>query len=517
MLGSVVTISGSQMTVNLSGDGPDERALRIGAMVSVHGDDRDVVGTIASVQHDAASGEYHLSVDLVGEIFPESEGPRFSRGVSHYPIPGQPVLAATAQELRAIYERRPGAMIRLGTLYHDSEQPAFVQLDELLAKHFAVVGATGSGKSSTVTLILAAILERNPNGHIIMLDPHNEYSAAFGDVAELVNVDNLKLPFWLFDAEEAVRILVRGGTAQEQESQAMILKDVIARARRALAGNTDAAKSITVDTPTPYRLYDVIRFLNEGMGKLDKADTSLPFLRLRARVESLKDDRRFKFMFGDSLDTPDTLSEVVGRLLRIPVNGKPITIVDLSGVPSEITDVVVSLLCRLLFDFAIWSPRDRMPPVLIVCEEAHRYVPQDERGFAAAARAITRLAKEGRKYGISLGLVSQRPSELSTEALSQCGTVFALRLGNELDQQFMARTVADAARGMLGALPSLPSQQAIVSGEGVPVPMRIRFDDLPPRRRPLSKGADFSSAWQTDSTDTAFRDEGVRRWRLQSR
>ena len=408
--------------------------------------------------------------------------------------------------------------IRVGTLSHDDSQPAFVMADELLAKHFAVVGATGSGKSCSVTLILSAILAEEPNAHIVLLDPHNEYSTAFGELAEVVNVENLQLPFWLFDLEEAVRVVVRGGTEQEQEAQALILKDVITQARRHYAGEGPDTTWITVDTPVPFRLHDLVRFINESMGRLDKPDSARPYLRLRARLESLRDDQRYSFMFSDSFANQDTLSTIIGRLLRMPVAGKPLTIIDLSGVPTEIADVVVSLSSRVMFDFTLWADPDRRPPILLVCDEAHRYVPADERtGFAAAARALTRIAKEGRKYGLSLGLVSQRPSELSSNALSQCGTVFALRMGNELDQQFVARALPDAGRAMLGALPTLPARQAIAFGEGVPLPMRIVFDEVPPTRRPRGNSARFSKAWQIDSADAEFRDDGIRRWRTQSR
>ena len=148
---------------------------------------------------------------------------------------------------------------------------------------------------------------------------------------------------------------------------------------------------------------------------------------------------------------------------------------DLSGIPTEIADVVVSLICRLTFDFALWSERERMPPVLLVCEEAHRYVPAiPEAGFAAAGRAVTRLAREGRKYGISLALITQLPSELSAQALSQCGTVVALRLGQYLDQRLMETALPEAARGMLASLPSLRTQEAIAFGEGVPLPLHLR-------------------------------------------
>ena len=186
--------------------------------------------------------------------------------------------------------------------------------------------------------------------------------------------------------------------------------------------------------------------------------------------------------------------------------------------PSEIVNVVVSLLCRITFDFALWADRERMPPILLVCEEAHRYVPADEDvGFAATTRAISRIAKEGRKYGVSLGLVTQRPSELAVSALSQCGTIFALRMGNELDQRFVANTLPEAAHGMVGALPSMRPQEAIVVGEGVPLPMRIRFDDLAPEHRPRSRSAEFSTAWQIDSAGADFLEDGVTRWRMQMR
>lgn len=233
---------------------------------------------------------------------------------------------------------------------------------------------------------------------------------------------------------------------------------------------------------------------------------------------SLRTDRRYAFLFSNSVAIRDTLSRIVGRLLRIPVNGRPLTIIDLSGVPAEITDVVVSLVCRLIFNFALWSDRERLPPVLLVCEEAHRYVPASEPiGFGATSRAITRIAREGRKYGVSLALISQTPLELSGQVLSQCGTVFAMRLGHSLDQTIKGAAWPDAARGMLEALPSMRTQEAIAFGEGVPLPMRIRFNDLPRDRRPCSDSTKFSEAWQSDCGDAELLDEGIRCWREQRR
>jgi DNA helicase HerA-like ATPase len=494
-------------------------AIRIGALVKVPTSDAaEVVGVIRALRAERREG-VRATVELRGSLRRSAgDPPRYGPGMSQHPILGAPVLSLTEIELTAVFARPAADNIRIAALHDDPARPAFVALDELLSGHFAVFGMSGSGKSCAVALILRAILDTHANAHIIVVDPHNEYSAAFGDLAEVINIDNLDLPFWLFDFEEAVEILVRGGTMREQESQSIILKDALTRARRVAAERDPAAATLTVDTPVPFRISDLIRFVDEAMGKLDNPDTAAPYLRLKTRLDSLSSDRRFAFMFSDQLLLRDTMSRIVGRLLRIPAEGKPVAILDLSGVPSEIADVVVSLACRITFDFCRWSERGSTPPLLLVCEEAHRYIPSDERiGFAATTRAITRIVKEGRKYGISLALVSQRPSDLAVSALSQCGTIFAARLSNDLDQRFVASALSQSTREMLDVLPSMRPQEAIVSGRAVSMPMRIRFDDLPQERRPRSESPKFSEAWRQDRSGAADLEEVLRRWRQQSR
>jgi uncharacterized protein len=516
VLGRVEALQGAAITASLA---PEDgasigTAIRIGALVKVATETGAVVGTISAIEwHDGPPVRRSIVADLLGEL--RGDG-RFSRGVADYPLPGATVLAASESDLDIVYARPSVDTVRVGTLHHDPSRAAFLLTDELLAKHFAILGTTGSGKSCAVTLVLSAILAEHKDAHIVLLDPHNEYEPAFGDVAEVVSIDNLQLPIWLLNYDEAVETLVMGGTPEEQQSQATILKDAVTHARRKYAGDANA-QWITVDSPVPYRVSDLLQFFDEAMGKLDKPDTSAPYRRLKARIESLSNDRRFAFMFSRTM-ARDILAQVIGRILRIPVDSRPVTIIDLSGVPSEIINVVVSLLCRITFDFALWADRERMPPVLLVCEEAHRYVPADAGvGFAATTRAIARIAKEGRKYGVSLGLITQRPSELAVSALSQCGTLFALRMGNELDQRFVANSLPEAAHGMVGALPSMRPQEAIVVGEGAPLPMRIRFDDLAPERRPRSRSAEFSSAWQKDGAGVDFLEDGLTRWRMQTR
>jgi DNA helicase HerA-like ATPase len=185
--------------------------------------------------------------------------------------------------------------------------------------------------------------------------------------------------------------------------------------------------------------------------------------------------------------------------------------------PSEIVNVVVSLLCRLIFDFALWSDRTKAVPILLVCDEAHRYVPNDNSlAFEQTRRAISRIAKEGRKYGVSLCLVTQRPSEISESILSQCSTVFAMRMTNDKDQNLVRRTLPETAAGLLNTLPTLRQQEAIAVGEGVPHPMRIRFRSLDPSLRPQGDATNFPKAWATDTMGTPFLTEVVDRWRWQS-
>jgi DNA helicase HerA-like ATPase len=516
MIGRVMKVAGSRMTVGLDDGRTCRDSVRVRSVVKVSSGEREIVGSVSEVKSHRTSPAGHLLVvDLLGELISLDGGCEFSRGISIHPVPGEAVLLAGDADLSAIYGEPSQSNFKVGTLYQDATRPAFILTDELLVKHFAILGTTGSGKSCALTLILSAILAKHPNAHMVLLDPHSEYARAFAELADVISVDNLQLPFWLLNFDEAAKVLIRSGSDSERTSQALILNDAMTWARREYKRQHRLGSAITADTPVPFRLHDLLRFINDEMGRLTKPDTAAPYLRLRARLESLRNDPRFKFLFASD---DDVLAQIVSRLLRVPVNGKPIAVVDLSGVPPEIADVIVSTLSRVLFDFSVWCEHEQKPPLLLVCEEAHRYVPADERfGFAQTVQIITQIAKEGRKYGTPLALITQRPSELSLTALSQCGTVFALRLGSDADQQFIARTLPDVAREMLSALPSLPMQQAIVSGAGSRIPMRIRFDDLPEERRPRSESADFSGSWQSDVAGLEFIDRGIRRWRAQTR
>lgn len=530
-VGRVISVSGSALRgILLPYKGNDGAAvvtpdLRIGAIVKVETANSSVFGvvghlTVVDPSADAFdSVNRQFDVELLGEIprrDPNGNERSFNRGVAVYPVLDDDIYLATPEERARIYARPNKANVRVGTLHPDNDLPAFVSTDDLLGKHFAILGSTGSGKSCSVALILRKILEDHPNGHVVLLDPHNEYFQSFGETADVVSPDKLEMPYWLLNFEEIVEVIVGHGRP-DTEVQTAILKEAIVHAKKKFAGEKGTTEHITVDTPIPYVLSELISHIGGQMGQFENPESSAPFLRLKSRLESLRSDRRYAFMFS-GLVVQDVLPLVLSRILSIPVANKPITILDLSGVPSEIVDVVVSVLCRIIFDFALWSVPAQALPVLLVCEEAHRYVPADSgAGFGPTKKAISRIAMEGRKYGVSLCLISQRPSELSANILSQCNTMFALRMSNERDQEIARRALPESASGLLGALPALRTQEAVVCGEGVSMPIRLRFDDLDPNHRPKSGNADFSVRWQREDQGAAFIASTVERWRSQFR
>ena len=518
-LGRVISVAGPTVWGELEADAAT--AAEIGAMVRLHSVAGRNFGIVTTLKNDGRRGGDErrlIEVRLIGEILNGGPHPwRFQRGVSNHPALDTPIHVASREELCAIYARPEAPTVRLGTLKQAADLPAFAITDNLLGKHFAVLGTTGAGKSCAVTVILRAILEAHPYGHIILLDPHNEYRRAFAERAEFLDPSNLKLPYWLLNFEELATILVNQDSPERGYAESAILRNAILEAKRSYFGDERDHDHITVDTPVPYRLSELVRIIQEAMGAFNKPENSAPYQHLINRIESVSSDKRFDFMFS-SFTVHDNMRQVLARILRIPVENKPLTILDISGVPSEIVDVVVSVLFRLIFEFALWSDRDKAPPILLVCEEAHRYVPQDDQsGFAPTRRSISRIAKEGRKYGLGLCLVTQRPAELSTSSLSQCNTIFALRLNNERDLEFARHAVPDSSRWLIDALPSLNTREAVVIGDGVSVPMHIRFDELDPGDRPASTNPPFARAWQTDIADDGLIAETIERWRYQIR
>ena len=517
-VGVVASISGAKVVCQLGEHGGAKAApLLIGSVVKIPTARSLVFGLVTHLSRPIFDGdsESHAAaeIDLIGEMMQQGINySRFSRGIAFYPQLDYPVQIASSQDLSAIYSRRDDSAVRIGALYQDPSITAYLQPEAFLSRHSAIIGTTGSGKSCALTLILRSLLAKFPNGHVVMVDPHGEYSTAFPDMGETISAADLQLPYWLLNYEEIVEILC-SKEAYSRTREAAILRDAIVAAKRESLGKTSPNLVITVDTPVPYSMLKVVQHINDARGKLDRPDYSpLPYLRLIDNIESLSRDDRYRFMFGH-LSLRDDFVAIISRIIRIPVQGKPISIIDISGIPPEITDVVVSVLCRLVFDFARWSIDDSVP-VLFVFDEAHRYIPRDQSaGFEPTRRSIARIAKEGRKYALSLCLVTQRPSEIAESVLSQCSTVISFRLSNQHDQDYVRRTVPEDAVGLLSNLPNLGQQEAIAVGEGVAHAMRIRIDELPAKFQPRGVEGGFSSGWQADSKNRAFIQKIVQRWR----
>jgi DNA helicase HerA-like ATPase len=507
--GRVVSTAGSQLVILLDKNVNGTDAVQMGNLVTVRTPEATVYGTIEGLSTpmplQLVDGQ-ELKVaelGLLGEVQHGVAGApgAFRRGVSRLPALDSTVFLATEEDTAAVYALNNRQAISIGSVYQDSRVPARISVDDMLGKHFAMLGTTGTGKSCALTLILRRILEQNPNAHILLLDPHGEYGHAFGDRAEQLTAKTFRLPYWLCTFEELTEIIF-GHDHQDVAFEIMQLRELVLAAKLKFAGNPPGAGWISVDTPIPYAMSDIIRQIDGQVGGLENRGNIPGYLRLKARINSLQSDRRFDFMFDMGLVVRDDFATLLGRLFRVPANGKPLAILELASIPSEVLNVVVAVVCRIAFDFAVRA--GQFAPLLLVCEEAHRYAPQDVAlGFEPAKRALSRIAKEGRKYGISLGVISQRPSELASTILSQCNTVFAFRLSNERDQEIIQATIAEASSAMFSVLPFLGNSEAIAIGEGVPVPMRLRFDVLPADEQPLSNSARFSERWRSPETGDA--------------
>ncbi|HEY0234895.1 MAG TPA: DUF87 domain-containing protein, partial [Afipia sp.] len=425
------------------------------------------------------------------------------------------------QQLRTVYAPSGKDQINVGTLQQDPSIIAYVDVEEMLNKHFALLGSTGVGKSSGVSLLLNEILRARPNLRVFLLDVHNEYGRSFGDSALVLNPRNLKLPFWLFNFEEIVDVFFGGRPGVPDELE--VLSDVIPIAKAIYtqyqSGDRSGLKraeprttGFTVDTPVPYRLVDLIALIDERMGKLENRSSRIVYHKLISRIETVKNDARYAFMFENANVGGDTMADVISYLFRLPANGKPMTIMQLAGFPADVVDSVVSVLCRMAFDFGLWS--DGASPMLFVCEEAHRYASADRTiGFGPTRKAVSRIAKEGRKYGVYLGLVTQRPAELDATILSQCNTLFAMRLANERDQAFLRSAVSDAAANLLSFVPSLGTREVLAFGEGVALPTRLRFKEVPPHQLPRSEATTATSPSMHGGFDIQFVNSVLERWR----
>ncbi|MBN9456441.1 MAG: DUF87 domain-containing protein [Bosea sp.] len=521
VLGRVIACDGSRATILSAvstGNWLAADAWAIGRMVSINlGRSRIValvyrVHAVEAAWTDTAENPIQVEVEFLGEVLESPDGAtRFQSGITGYPPIGAVAHRIRAGDLALVHDLGERGGVVIGQVTQDASIPATVNIQDMLSRHFALLGTTGVGKSSAVALLLRKAVSVRPRLRVLILDPHNEYSSAFPDLALTIDGEALDLPFWMFKQEELADIVFRGRPALDDEPD--ILREAVAAARERyrMPATPDAARDLGAslllkrpldlgagrsaapdaaaegaDAPTPYRLKDVFKVIDEMIGLHEQRWPRAALRSLKVRLESLHADPRYRFMFGRA-NMYETMAPILGQIFRIPLHGRPITAFQLGGLPGEVVNAVASVLSRLAFELVMAS--EGALEVLVLCEEAHRYVPADPQlGFAPTRQAIARIAKEGRKYGAYLGVVTQRPGELDPTILSQCSTIFAMRLANERDQQIIRSAISDASASTIAFLSSIGNREAIAFGEGVATTMRMRFAALAPHELPAMGG-----------------------------
>lgn len=512
-----------------------------------------------------------IEADLLGEASwnQSTHELLFKRGVTSYPLPLQPVLLLTQEETTSLFESAEAAkddginrFISIGEYVGTNSVACRANVDTLFGQHCAILGSTGSGKSSAVAAVLRSVLDSKfaedagACPRIVIIDPHGEYSSAFPGHAKVyraydalaqgdVGASNLKLPYWLMSGDE-FRSLLIGKTEFEATSQSNIIYKALAHARMVEAGLIRSALediptplpdgnvhcdepipcagvelatilSFDRDLPRPFKLAEFHAHIVNRQAKRQAAPGApwtditasvfqSDFASLLNKLRVLKSDSRINFIMAELDDDAPSLTGVFEQFLLTGENGQEcIKIIDISGLPTEVAGPLAGSIARLLFQYKLFQSRDERErdPILLVCEEAHRYVPdRGEAQYAVAQSAVRRIAREGRKYGLGLMLVSQRPSDIEGTVISQCNSWIVLRLSNSSDHSHVSRFLPDSLSGMTQILSSLPRQEALFVGEAAALPARIKLRTLSREHLPDSNDISFAKGWSGDAVTT---------------
>jgi DNA helicase HerA-like ATPase len=467
-----------------------------------------------------------ISLTPLGEINDKNQ---FQRGVRHYPTPGAEVHTVEGEEINSIFAKNRA--MRFGTGYLRQHPSTTVYLDPtaMFCRHFAILGQSGSGKSWSVASLIQRALASMPKAHIILLDLHGEYcwrredgslnSAFPPSQTRYLDARDLEIPYWLMTFAELVDLLIdrsdRGAT-----TQIAYLREVLSTLKTKTAREL-GIPNVSIDAPVHFPIWDVYKLFKEANEqRADFGKTTGPlfgqFDEFLVKLSSRLSDVRYDFLLNPKRRTK---SESLSTLLRDFVGlGDPkaqITVIDISPVPFDVRPAVSAQIGRLAFEFNYWNPKRREFPISLICEEAHAYIPNEKGGqYEGAKKSMERIAKEGRKYGVGLGVISQRPHELSETVLAQCGTYICLRITNPDDQEYIKKLVPEGEADLVDILAALSRGEAMAMGEGAPLP--IRFQIFKPDPPPNSNDVDFHTGWREGPEDLDI-DSIVDHWRRQGR
>lgn len=462
-----------------------------------------------SHEDDKVVQRYLMSLVLIGTL---KKG-KFESGVSILPTVDMPVFLLEDKDLKVAFSTFQKFNFSIGQLSLFENERAYLDPNRFFGKHLAVLGSSGAGKSCTVSSILQKVASF-PDTNVVILDIHNEYTKAFPEGSQHFDIAALELPYWLMNFDEMVEMFI-DQKDENASTQISALQDLVYASKK--AKNPRLAEFITIDSPVFFDINEVrarLQFLDTERITSGGASKEGPyfgkFTRFLVRLSSKMNDPRYAFIFKpkvciDSESAKGLLTMIFG------LDGKSkITIMDLSGIPFDIVNTVVALIARISFDFNFWNPNRRELPILLVFEEAHNYLSSVREGSTAARLTVERIAKEGRKYGVSCMIVSQRPSEISETILSQCNNFVILRLFNPVDQSYIRRLVPETFSGLESAISTLRQGEAIVLGDSAPMPMRVQIDL--PNPEPDSSDVSFFDKWRQKGTATEAGDVMERWW-----
>lgn len=556
VIGYVVDVQGNQLTASLveddQGRAPtvtigDEDILvgQIGSYVAIRQNDVNIVAivtrmteqealaapTIETPGEDTARLPFAKRIARLTPIGSIRDDGQFDRGVGRYPTTGAEVHAIGSTDIAKMFERFQSKGFSVGTVATHPSLKVCLDPSNLFGRHFAILGQTGSGKSWTVAALVQRTVAVMPRAHIIILDLHGEYCwkredgtrhYAFADaIVRHVDARELEIPYWLMTYAELCDLLIEH-SEREATNQTAFFRDCLLEGRQAENSSPTSALGlprVTVDTPIYFSLDDVmtkVRAKNVERVGNRQGPMFGDFDRFLMRIESKLNDTRYDFLLKPTKrNTSASLSGMLRDFVGLGAQKAAVTVIDLSSVPFDVRPTVAAQIGRLAFEFNYWNPKYREFPILLMCEEAHAYIPRaSESQFAGSRKSMERIAKEGRKYGVGLAVVSQRPHEVSETVLAQCGTFICLRITNPDDQAYVRSLVPESEGDLVSVLAGLGRGEALVLGEAVPLPTRLQFDK--PNPTPNSDDVDFYAKWRDGSTDLDV-DAIVKRWRSQER
>jgi hypothetical protein len=555
LIGHIIDVRGDGLTANLLADEQeaapkvtvgDEDILvgQLGSYVSVRQgavrilcivtrvSEQEKLADTSAAAPDAPTLSYAQRTISLIPIGTVSTAGEFERGVSSYPTTGAEVHVVAGAELDTLFAQFRTQGYVVGALSSQPSVKVCLEPSRLFGRHFAILGQTGAGKSWAVASLVQQALAVMPKAHIIILDLHCEYSwqkpdgtrdAAFKEVHfRYVDAKEMEMPYWLMTYAELCDLLI-DQTEFSAHNQTAVFRDGLNGLRRKEADKLKLERA-TLDTPIYFDIQELRRFVesknglvaSESTGKLVKGSLTGAFDNFLMRLDGKLNDVRYDFLLKPKKrQTSASLVDLLRDFVGLGNPKRPVTVIDLSTVPFDVRPTVSAQIGRLAFEFNFWNPQFREFPLLLICEEAHAYVTREhDSQFAGARKSMERIAKEGRKYGVGLAVVSQRPHELSETVLAQCGTFLCLRITNPDDQAYVRGLVPEAERGLVDILAGLGRGECLALGEAVPLPTRFRFKK--PSPFPNSEDIDFYNKWKVGPDDINV-ENIVDRWRRQQR